>query len=112
MNGREAVKIESLIPAYPNGLTVIAAELATARDKKTGEPKEFCRVVFKEEPSKFANGGSALTKIVKKWFTDGGFEDAETLSKELEASGGVKVKMSKIYLPDGNPYTVVDVVDK
>lgn len=110
MEGREVAEIETLALAYPDGLTIIAAELAQARDKKTDELKTFCRVVFKEEQEKFVNGGSALTKIVQKWFDDGKYEDCEALSADLAACGGVKIKAKRTKLDNGNPYTAITIV--
>lgn len=109
IDGREKAKLETLALAYPNGLTVVMAELAQTIDKKTGAPKDYCRLVFAEEPSKYVNGGSAFTKVVKTWLSafDG---DVDKMNTELAASGGVKVSTSKIDLPDGNPYTVVNVL--
>lgn len=109
IDGREKAKLETLALAYANGLTIVMAEVAQTTDKKTGAPKDYCRLVFAEEPTKYVNGGSALTKVVKSWLAnfDG---DVEAMNRELTASGGVKISTSKIDLPDGNPYTVVNVL--
>lgn len=110
IEGREKALIESLIPAYPNGMTVIMAEVTRTIDEKTGEPKDYCRLVFAEEPKKYVNGGSAFTKVVNAWMADGGFTDCEEMSKALESAGGVKVKMTTTRLKNGNNYTVVTVI--
>lgn len=107
-NGREKAMLDTLAKAYPEGLTLIAGDLTHAIDKN-GEPKEYCLVVFKEEPDKFVNGGSAFTKIIRGYVT--AFEgDVEKMNEELEKSGGVKVKVDTKRLDNGNNYTVVTVV--
>lgn len=107
-NGREKAMLDTLAKAYPDGLTLIAGDLTHAIDKN-GEPKEYCLVVFKEEPDKFVNGGSAFTKIIRGYVT--AFEgDVEKMNEELEKSGGVKVKVDTKRLDNGNNYTVVTVI--
>ena len=107
-NGREKAMLDTLAKAYPDGLTLIAGDLTHAIDKN-GEPKEYCLVVFKEEPDKFVNGGSAFTKIIRGYVT--AFEgDVERMNEELEKSGGVKVKVDTKRLDNGNNYTVVTVI--
>lgn len=107
-NGREKARLDTLAKAYPDGLTLIAGDLTHAIDKN-GEPKEYCLVVFKEEPNKFVNGGSAFTKIIRGYVT--AFEgDVEKMNDELEKSGGVKVKVDSKRLDNGNNYTVVNVL--
>lgn len=107
-NGREKVLLDTLAKAYPNGLTVIAGDLTHAIDKE-GNSKEYCLVVFKEESDKFVNGGSAFTKIVRGWLAE--YEgDVEKMNADLEASGGVKVKVETKRLDNGNNYTVVTVI--
>lgn len=107
-NGREKALLDTLAKAYPDGLTVIAGDLTHAIDKD-GNPKEYCLVVFKEEPTKFVNGGSAFTKIVRGWLAE--FDgDVEKMNAELEKSGGVKVKVDSKRLDNGNNYTVVTVL--
>lgn len=109
IDGREKAKLETLALAYPNGLTVVMAELAITTDEKAGEPKEYCRLVFAEEQKKYVNGGSAFTKVVRSWVEafDG---DVEKMNAELSASGGVKVSVSSTRLQNGNNYTVVNVL--
>ena len=109
IDGREKAKLETLALAYPKGLTVIMAELAQTTDEKTKEPKDYCRLVFAEEPTKYVNGGSAFTKVVKSWY-DGFNGDVEAMNKELAESGGVKVTVTSTRLQNGNNYTVVNVL--
>lgn len=107
-NGREKAKLNTLAKAYPNGLTVIAGDITHAIDEN-GNIKEFSLVVFAEEKDKYVNGGASFTKIIKSFLSsfDG---DAEKMSAELEASGGVKVKVEKKELDNGNNFTVVTVI--
>lgn len=107
-NGREKVLLDTLAKAYPNGLTMIAGDITHAIDKN-GNIKEYSLVVFAEEKNKFVNGGASFTKIIKSFV--GEFDgDAEKMSAELEASGGVKVKVDTKRLDNGNNFTVVTVI--
>lgn len=107
-NGREKVLLDTLAKAYPNGLTMIAGDITHAIDKN-GNIKEYSLVVFAEEKDKFVNGGASFTKIIKSFV--GEFDgDAEKMSAELEASGGVKVKVDTKLLDNGNNFTVVTVI--
>lgn len=107
-NGREKVKLETLIKAYPDGLTIIAGDMTHAIDKD-GSIKEYALIVFAEENNKCVNGGSALTKIVRGWLAEY-HGDADKMNEELKASGGVKVKFDNKRLDNGNNYTVVTVI--
>lgn len=107
-NGREKVLLDTLAKPYPNGLTMIAGDITHAIDKN-GNIKEYSLVVFAEEKDKFVNGGASFTKIIKSFV--GEFDgDAEKMSAELEASGGVKVKVDTKRLDNGNNFTVVTVI--
>lgn len=107
-NGREKVLLDTLAKAYPNGLTMVAGDITHAIDKN-GNIKEYSLVVFAEEKDKFVNGGASFTKIIKSFV--GEFDgDAEKMSAELEASGGVKVKVDTKRLDNGNNFTVVTVI--
>lgn len=107
-NGREKAKLDTLAKAYPNGLTVVAGDITHAIEKD-GSIKEYALVVFAEEKDKYVNGGASFTKIIKSFLSsfDG---DAEKMSAELEASGGVKVKVDTKRLDNGNNFTVVTVI--
>lgn len=108
IDGRTKVELENLIPAYPNGLTVAMCELAHTTDKKTGEPKVYCRVVFSEEPDKYINGGAALTKIVLAWIDSAG-GDLALVNDSLKTEA-VKIKAERIRLDNGNPYTAISIL--
>lgn len=107
-NGREKVLLDTLAKAYPNGLTMIAGDITHAIDKN-GAIKEYSLVVFAEEKDKFVNGGASFTKIIKSFIDEFG-GDAEKMSAELEASGGVKVTVGTKFLDNGNNFTVVTVI--
>ena len=107
-NGREKAMLDTLAKAYPNGLTMIAGDITHTIDKN-GAIKEYSLVVFAEEKDKFVNGGASFTKIIKSFLDEFG-GDAEKMSAELEASGGVKVKVDTKRLDNGNNFTVVTVI--
>jgi len=105
--GREKMDVDLVIAAYPDGITVTGADLISYEDND-GKNVEYAAVNFKEDPTKYFNAGSALTGIVKDWFE--GYQDYETMSKDLAAAGGVKVKMSKTRTKKGNNFTEVTII--
>lgn len=106
--GRESIKTDMLIAAYPDGVTITAADIIRTTDADTGEEKEFAMCAFAEDDTKYFNGGASLTAIVKEWFD--GYADTKTMSADLKAAGGVKVKLSKESLKNGHTFTKVTVV--
>ena len=109
MRGREAIKTDLVIAAYPAGITIVGADIINTTDSKTGEAKQYAACIFAEDDSKYINGGSALTNIVREW--SDGYESTEAMSADLKAAGGVKVKLSKEYSKNtGNPYVKVTVI--
>lgn len=105
--GREKAKLETLASAYPNGLTVIMCELAKAKDKD-GTEKEYARLVFSEENTKYVNGGSAFTKVVRAWLSACG--SIENVNATLAEQGGVKFTVKTTRLENGNNYTIVTAI--
>lgn len=108
MTGREAIKTDMLIAAYPDGVTITEADIITTTDSDTGEEKEFATFAFAEDNSKYFNGGASLTNIVKEWLKD--YPDTKTMTADLKASGGVKVKLAKESLKNGHTFTKVTVL--
>lgn len=109
MRGRESIKTDLVIAAYPAGITIIGADIINTTDSKTGEAKQYATCIFAEDETKYINGGSALTNIVREWLD--GYETAEAMSADLKTSGGVKVKLSKEYSKNtGNPFVKVTVL--
>ena len=108
MQGRDAIQTDLVIAGYPDGVTIIAADLITTTDDKTGESKQYAACLFKEDPKHYINAGSSLTNIVKQWMD--GYEDTATMSEDLEASGGVKIKLCKGRTKKGNTFTEVIVL--
>ena len=108
--GRDKIKIDLLIAAYPNGFTIDQADLITKTDKDTGDEKTYCLFTIKEDPTKFATGGMALTAIVQKWASM--FPDMETMNAALRQEGGCKVKLEKKFNQQtGRTFTDVMVLD-
>lgn len=108
MQGREAIKTEIVIASYPDGITVIGADMISTTDTKTGELKEYASVIYAEDDTHYMNGGAALTDIVRAWGE--GFESYEEMSEALKQAGGVKIKMHRTTTKNGNNYTEVTVV--
>lgn len=105
--GREAIATDMVIAGYPNGITIIAADLLTVVDK--GVEKTYAACLFAEDNAHYINGGKSLTDIVTEWLD--GYDSAEAMSADLKASGGVKVKLAKKMTRDGRQYTEVTILD-
>lgn len=112
MVGREKLDTDDVVNKE---LTVIAFDFAPKFDRNTGAPvmldngeqDVFGVVVLKEMPDKYYSVGTVFTKVCKAWAEeyDG---DVVSASKELEETGGVRVrfKMSKTKVSKNNIVTV------
>lgn len=109
IEGREKIKTDLLIAAYPDGFTIDGADLISTTDEKTKAQKQFCVFTIMEDPTKYASGGQALTEVVQDWMS--GFDDGVKLSEALKVEGGVKVKLEKIQTRNGNTFTSVTILD-
>lgn len=111
--GRKKADLQSVVSAYPEGVTIISAEIShtTEVDRKTDDTivKEFAVIAIKEESELYFNGGSALTAIVRAWLEQYN-GDVEAMNEDLEKSGGVKVNFDFTRLTNGNNYTAVTVI--
>lgn len=99
---REKIDKDLLIATYPDGVTVTGADLVS------GENGIYAVAIFAENPKQYFNGGKALTDIVKEWSV--GYEDCEAMSTDLQASGGVKIKLTKTKTKSGHDFTAVTIV--
>lgn len=105
--GREKIKSDLLIAAYPGGFTIDGADILQSMTP-AGESKEYGIFSIAEDPLHYGNAGKILTNIIKEWMD--GYESAEAMSKDLKASGGVKVKLEKKFTQSGNTYISVTVL--
>lgn len=78
MEGRDKIKMEELVRAYPQGVTISAVDMIP--DAKTGEM--YSLFTFKEDESKFASGGTVFNKIAKAWLEQYQY-DIHTLAHDL-----------------------------
>ena len=100
---REKISTEELISSFPDGITVNAFDFATVQNKT------FAVVTFKEDDTKYYNGGTVLTKMCIAWAA--GFAgDPETASTALAKAGGVKLKFAESKTKNGNNVTTIIVV--
>lgn len=106
--GREVLKNDMVIALYPQGVTIVAAEVFSGVDDKN-EDYEMAAYQIAEDNTKACKGGKVLVKIFKEWLEAYG-GDAEAMNKDLAASGGVKVKLSKVITQRGKVVTNVDVL--
>lgn len=104
MAGREQIKTEDLIGEE---VTVTRFDFATINDK--GTEKTFPVLLLEEYPDSYYNGGTLLMKLCIAWAAayDG---DVEAASKDLDESGGVKLRFSATKTKSGNNLTSVEVV--
>lgn len=106
--GRQVLKNDMVIALYPDGVTIIAAEVFEGIDDK-GQQYEMAAYQIAEDSSKACKGGKVLVKIFKEWLN--GYDgNTDAMNADLKASGGVKVKLSKVITPRGKVVTNVDVL--
>lgn len=100
---REKISTHELIQQFPDGITVDAFDFATVDDKS------FAVVTFKEDNTKYYNGGTVLSKMCVAWAA--GFAgDPEAASTALAKAGGVKLKFTEAKTKNGNNVTTITVV--
>lgn len=102
MEGREKLETALLIATYPDGVTINGADLIS------GDNGFYAVATFAEDPKKYINGGKMLTDIVKEWSAD--YQDNETMSKDLAASGGVKMKFEKTKTKSGHDFVSITIL--
>lgn len=106
--GREVLKNDMVIALYPEGVTIIAAEIFSGQDDK-GAEYDMAAYQIAEDNTKACKGGKVLVKIFKEWLA--GYDgDADAMNADLKASGGVKVKLSKVITQRGKVVTNVEVL--
>lgn len=108
--GRDVLKNDMVIALYPNGVTIVAADIWEGTDDK-GKDYEMAAYQIAEDSTKACKGGLVLVKIFKEWLAqyDG---DVDRMNADLAASGGVKVKLTKVFNPKTSKVvTQVEVLD-
>lgn len=110
MSGRQEMKNDAVIAGFPNGVTVTAFDIVPVT-RDDGGVGEMAVYQIAENDAVYCKGGSAHVKIFKAWL-DAAPEgsNAETVSAELKAAGGVKMKLHKQPLHGGKTYTVIDII--
>ena len=106
--GKQVLKNDMVIGLYPNGVTIVAAEVYPGVDDN-GVAYEMAAYQIAEDSDKACKGGKVLVKIFKEWLAayDG---NVEAMNEDLKASGGVKVKLSKVFTQRGKTVTNVEVL--
>lgn len=104
MAGRTKIDTADIVAKYPEGITVTAVDVVEY--EKDGKPIEYPVMLFKENPKAFYAGGIILKKITQAWVApfDG---DYNAMSAELEAQGGVRIKLEVGRSKNGNSITNV-----
>ncbi len=110
MAGREKLGLDELISRYPDGVTVIGADLLK------GQHGEYAAGIYAEEEGFYFNGGKAFTDIVREWSAGYVAEgqtipDMERMTADLTECGGVKMKFEKTKTQSGNNFTKVEIID-
>lgn len=107
MEGREKVKMDEIMRAYPDGVTIIGFDFINGTDNK-GNPTTFPVLAFAEDQSKCFFGGAVLSKICAAWLAGG--DDTEAVSIALRDAGGVRMKFRETKTRTGNNLIAVDVL--
>lgn len=101
MEGRDKIETSDMVKKYPDGVHVTACDLVETSDAR------YSVITFKEDTTKYYNGGLVLTKIVDAWQTVGTLDEINaSLSKNP-----VKMKFSEGKTKTGGKnVTVIDVL--
>lgn len=89
MVDREKISTEDIMTTYPGGITVYDFDTVPAKDGTI-----YYIGVFREDDTKFFNGGTVFTRICDSWTHEVG-GDMGTARNELKEYGGVKFKFEK-----------------
>lgn len=100
--GRDRMKMENLIAAYPNGV------LVTEFRKLKGPKGDFWLLGFAEDPAVCFSATSIMEDILESWVE--GYDSVIAASDDLKKSGGCKLMFSYVTGKSGNQYVAVDVI--
>lgn len=102
--GREKIRIDALIRAHPEGVTITGFDFLTGKDGDS-----YPVFTFAEDNTKYFNGATALRKLVDMWLEE--FEgDIDGCNATLKEEP-VAVQLVKTVTNAGNPYVAVKVLD-
>ena len=108
MNGREQINTNDIINDYPSGITITGFDMVAILDKK-GRPTTYPCCIFKEDTTKYLNGGYVLSKIFDSIIVQ--FEgDVEKANKALAEQGGLTVKFTSTTTKGGNNLTAIEIM--
>lgn len=108
MQDREILKNDMVIALYPEGVTIVAADVYHGTNEK-GNEYDMAVYLIAEDETKACKGGKVLTGIFQEWAS--GYDgDYARMSGDLRASGGVKVKLKKVFTKNGKTVTEVEVL--
>lgn len=100
--GRDRIKMENLIAAYPNGV------LVTEFRKLKGPKGDFWLLGFAEDPAVCFSATSIVEEILQGWVE--GYDSVIAASDDLKKNGGCKLKLYYKTGKTGNQYVAVDVI--
>lgn len=108
MENREKISTNAIIADNPNGITIDGFDMIVNNDPKTGEEVKYCIITYKESPEYYYLGGQALTQVVETWI-EAYKGDVELANKELQESGGCKLKLESVRTKRGNNYVKISM---
>lgn len=103
MEDRTKIDTDEIVDTFEDGVTVTEVDLITLDDKT------YAIGAFKEDNTKFFNGGKVFTNIVKEWVKQYN-GDIGLLNHDLAECGGVKLKFRLAKTKKGNNVTLIDVL--
>jgi hypothetical protein len=110
MSGRTEMKNDAVLSGFPNGVTITGFDIIPVQGAD-GKTSEMTVYTIAENEKVYCKGGSAHTKVFHAWLDAAGEgATAESVSAELAAAGGVKVKAKKTPLKNGRTYTAIEVL--
>ena len=108
MEGREKIKVSDIIndEVLAGQVTLTDFDIVNGADKN-GNPITYPIFTYKEDESKFFNGGYVLNKVVNQWLAE--FDDnMEKCRQEFRAAGGVTIVMTSSQTKGGHNIVNVD----
>ena len=97
------LSIDNVIKDYPKGITLNGLAERISRDGKV-----FYTFTFVENPAAYISASAGdLAKLVTSWLKDGSVKEVDEALKH----DNIKIKIEKIKLRNGNPYTKVTALE-
>ena len=102
--GRERIRVDDLIAAYPEGITITGMDLLPV----SGEDRTYSIFTFAENEQLYFSGGGDIPKLGEIFLSE--YEgDLTGINEELQANP-IRIRIRKVKTKRGTLYTKVEAL--